>query len=680
MSSLKLTNGEIIKDQTAIMEAQVSYYEHLYSKKATFDNKKLINFVKNVNIPKLTDEQKKSCDGQITAEECKNAIKNMKTTSSPGFDGLTTSWYRVFWTKIEHILVPCLNEALNLGHMSNTQRTGILTLLHKGKSLPRDEMGNWRPISLTNTDYKILAKSLANRLKKVIGHIICEDQNGYIKGRHSGIVIRAIDDIIEYTNFNNMTGAMLALDYTKAFDSLSKEFMYKSLEKFGFGPIFIKWIHILNTNTVSCVNYCGWLSRWFPLDCGIRQGCPISPLCFILACEILSCHIRQNKQIKGIRLPLEIGGRNEMKIMQFADDSTLFLADECSIYQSLKAIDLFSEFTGLNLNKNKTEAIWLGCWKFRKKEIANMKWRIFPQNEIRILGVTFKNDCQACMVKCNWENKISTCEIIIKRWIGRNLSIIGRITLVKTFLLSQFMYLMQGIILPKHAMNRINKILFKYIWCNQNIYKESDINNVIEKVGRKTLIKSYEEGGLGMIDIIHMQNSIATKWITKLQQTGNGLWRSIPLFYLNKLGPKLIIFKMNANFKQLKGWNTQFPQFYTNLIEFWCEIPNKNSAHNFVNSSQILWNNQLCTYKGQVIFNHNWIKRGILFVSDVLVNNKLCNYEDLTDRIENNPIRRFEYNVIRNAIPVTGNSSHSSRGPAAIGRIRACYDTIYRLL
>ena len=92
-------------------------------------------------------------------------------------------------------------------------------------------------------------------------------------------------------------------------------------------------------------------------------------LCFILACEILSCHIRQNKQIKGIRLPLEIGGINEMKIMQFADDSTLFLADECSIYQSLKAIDLVSEFTGLNLNKNKTEAIWLGCWKFRKKLI-----------------------------------------------------------------------------------------------------------------------------------------------------------------------------------------------------------------------------------------------------------------------------------------------------------------------
>ena len=57
-----------------------------------------------------------------------------------------------------------------------------------------------------------------------------------------------------------------------------------------------------------------------------------------------------------------------------------------------------------------------------------MKWRIFPPNEIIILGVTFKNDCQASMVKCNWENKISTCDIIIKRWIGRHFSIIGRIT------------------------------------------------------------------------------------------------------------------------------------------------------------------------------------------------------------------------------------------------------------
>ena len=80
-------------------------------------------------------------------------------------------------------------------------------------------------------------------------------KNGYIKGRHSGIVIRAIDDVIEYTNVTEQNGAtcILALDYSKAFHSISKELMKKSFEIFGFGPNFINWINILNTNTVSCI-------------------------------------------------------------------------------------------------------------------------------------------------------------------------------------------------------------------------------------------------------------------------------------------------------------------------------------------------------------------------------------------------------------------------------------------
>ena len=93
----------------------------------------------------------------------------------------------------------------------------------------------------------------------------------------------------------------------------------------------------MNTNTVSCIQYCGWLSRWIPLQCGIRQGCPLSPLCFIL-----ECHIRQNKNIKGITLPISVDGRQEIKIMQYADDSTLFLADEPSVHYSLLAVEAFS--------------------------------------------------------------------------------------------------------------------------------------------------------------------------------------------------------------------------------------------------------------------------------------------------------------------------------------------------
>ena len=366
ISFITLPDGSISYDQDKIIQEQYRFYAHLYRKKGEFCEEKLNTFLQDVNIPKLTAEISATCEG-LTPTECKHALDHMKVSSSPGSDGLTTSWYRVFWRNISNTLVNSFNTSYKSNSLSLSQRRGIITLLHKGKNLSRNELGNLRPISLTNTDYKILAKSLANRLKKVAGEIINEDQNGYLKGRHSGIVIRAVDDIIEYTDTMNMSGAILSLDYSKAFDSISKEFMLKSLHKFGFGPGFINWISILNSCSMSCILYNGWLSGNFPLECGIRQGCPISPLCFILACELLACKIRQTPNIKGINLSSVGGEFCQIKIAQYADDTTLFLEDEHSIYESLDVIQTFSEISCLKLNRNKTTAIWIGCWKYRRK-------------------------------------------------------------------------------------------------------------------------------------------------------------------------------------------------------------------------------------------------------------------------------------------------------------------------
>ena len=90
--------------------------------------------------------------------------------------------------------------------MSYTQKQGIIILLHKGNDLPRDELTNWRPITLTNTDYKIMAKVLARRLSVVIGKLINEDQVGYLKGRNISSVIRTIDDVIRFLNMTKKPG------------------------------------------------------------------------------------------------------------------------------------------------------------------------------------------------------------------------------------------------------------------------------------------------------------------------------------------------------------------------------------------------------------------------------------------------------------------------------------------
>ena len=185
-----------------------------------------------------------------------------------------------------------------------------------------------------------------------------------------------------------------------------------------------------------------------------------------------------------------------------SDYHLLFLGTEQSLKNSLIMAEQFGSFSGLRLNKRKTEALWLGCWKYRRKILANVQWKLYPENTIKILGVHFKNDCRASNVSENWTSKLSKMEGIMKSWMMRNLTILGKITLVKSFLASQFIYIMQGLILPQDVLTRINTLLFKYIWNSKHIYKESDLKKkVVEKVKRSTLIQDYSKGGLNIIDV-----------------------------------------------------------------------------------------------------------------------------------------------------------------------------------
>ena len=95
-------------------------------------------------------------------------------------------------------------------------------------------MINWRPITLINVDYKIATKALAKILKTVLSSIIDPDQTGYIKGRYTGENARLIEDILRYTGSNNIPGLLPFLDFSKAFDSIDRNFLFTSLEDLTF--------------------------------------------------------------------------------------------------------------------------------------------------------------------------------------------------------------------------------------------------------------------------------------------------------------------------------------------------------------------------------------------------------------------------------------------------------------
>ena len=245
----------------------------------------------------------------------------MAKNKSPGLDGLPLEFYQAFWSDIAVTLVNALNENFVKGIMTKSQKLGVIVLIHKKGD--EEDLANWRPITLLNYDYKIMASVIAHRLQKVMGTIIHENQVGYMKGRLSGYNIRLIQDLFQLLEEKKMSGAMMLVDFTKAFDMIELEFIKKALEAFNFGKDILKWVELMYNDFASSVMVNGWVSKQFPLSRGIRQGCPVSALLFIIAAEILAERIRTQKQIKGIAFNEEEG--SEVKVLEYADDTTLFL-------------------------------------------------------------------------------------------------------------------------------------------------------------------------------------------------------------------------------------------------------------------------------------------------------------------------------------------------------------------
>ena len=125
-------------------------------------------------------------------------------------------------------------------------------------------------------------------------------------------------------------------------------------------------------NAEACVTNNGWTSKPFKIGKGIRRGCPLSALLFLLAEEVLACNIRENEN-DGLQIKINDDVKT-IHISQLADDTTLFFKDEQAITNCLKKVELFGTVSGLKLNKRKTEGLWLGQHGNRNDSFAKMNW------------------------------------------------------------------------------------------------------------------------------------------------------------------------------------------------------------------------------------------------------------------------------------------------------------------
>ena len=210
--------GKHVTDLNDIMIHLKNFYSKLYTStgvETDLIRDKLLNIQ---TCSSIIEDQKQTCDEDVTIEECWLALKDFKPNKSPGCDGLTSEFYQTFWNEIGPKLVATLNTCRQTGHLSQSQRRGVITLLEKRGKDP-SKIKNWRPVSLLNVDYKILTKTLARRMANVLPQIIHNDQSGFLKGRYIGEGVRFIEDLIESYYTDNKPGIILQLDFEKAFDS-----------------------------------------------------------------------------------------------------------------------------------------------------------------------------------------------------------------------------------------------------------------------------------------------------------------------------------------------------------------------------------------------------------------------------------------------------------------------------
>ena len=596
IKELKHPEGKSVTKEKQILEEIEIFYKELYTSTTSFENAQFISFIEKLELPRLEDSVSSKLEGDITLKECKDILSTFSRGKSPGEDGFTWEFYNCFFDLLGKDLVDSFNASYRVGELAPSQRRGVITLIPKEDS-DLSSLANWRPITLLNVDYKIASKVITKRLEKVLTLLINPDQTGFIKGRYIGQNIRLINDILEQTKLRNIPGILLQLDFRKAFDTIEWKFIQRTIQLFNFGESIQRWISIFYVNSESAVLNNGFCTNYFRLSRGVRQGCPLSPCLFILAAELLACKIRQDKEIQGIN----IFGK-ELKLSQFADDTTLLNSSCNSINKAIAVLENFGDISGLKLNPSKTKALWLGPWRHRQDKPFGFQW---PEKPIRVLG-TFISYNEKENEKYNFTLKLQKLKSILDIWNCRSLTIFGRCLIAKSLGISQLIHSLSSLDVPLEYLNAVNSAIFKFIWKNKK-----------DKIKRKVMFLDYDQGGLRAPSIYALSKSLKLAWISRLLAVDYGSgesWKAIPNYFFERYGGLNFILRCNYDKKFLD--QIELPQFYKLILPYFLEL--KEFFPNQSGQEQILFNNKDILIHGHSIFYRNWYDRGVYLVHDLL--------------------------------------------------------------
>ena len=440
---------------------------------------------------------KVSLSEPLSADECHKALTNMKSDKSPGSDGLPAEFYNFFWDEIGDTLVEVRNFCFNRGLLTESMRLAIISLLYKKGDI--ELLKNWRPISLLNADYKIGSKAFASRLQLILPSLLNSDQTCSVPGRSIFENLMLARDSIDYCQEKKLPLALSKIDQEKAFDRVNWDFLLKVLERMNFGPNFMCFIKTMYTDVSCQISNNGYLYRKVMLKRGVKQGCPLSPLLYCIVAETLGNLIRQNLKIDGLCLP---GSRREVKISQYADDTTLFLRNNFSVQEAIATIKLGSG-SKVHYDIGKSCGKWFNKPPFISASPSSpLKW---TENALEILGLEFGTQT---VIESSWIKRVEKLTNRLEVWRHRSLSLKGKTLIFNTIALSGLVFVGTINHLPPAIEKQVNRAISQFIWTGKN-----------ELVSRKTMFQPPDKGGQGVVDIHLETNVLHLKFLQSIIDT-----------------------------------------------------------------------------------------------------------------------------------------------------------------
>ncbi|WP_293933756.1 reverse transcriptase family protein [Iodobacter sp.] len=494
ITALKNEQGEPKDDSDSIAEIAMNFYSHLYSAEPTIENAQETLLSAVQETVNLTDRNK--LDADLTLDEIYFAIDEMASRSSPGTDGLTYAFYKAFKIKIAPILQEILNgiKPESSASLPATHARSMTILLFKKGDAERIE--NYRPISLTQCDYKIFTKVLTNRMNPVADKVIGVHQTGFIPKRQGHDNVMLLDLLVHYFEGGRKgEAAVLSLDQQKAYDRVDWGYLHLCLERFGFGPRLRHWIKTCYTNLEAHIHLGTRKSDPYQIRRGLRQGDPLAPILFNFVLEPFLLHY--SRTATGHPVP-----GLEPKVAAFADDTHLLMGIGDNVHAEA-AILLHEQASGARINKEKSSLIPLT--KTAHTSIVLQNFAPVPfGTPFEHLGIVLRSEGRKM---AEIERKIiDKLEDTIAGWRTRQLKFEGRVTVLNTYFLSKLWYVAPFYTFSKSFFKTLDKLTRHVLWPTTS-----------SRVSLHWYRQPRELGGYGLLNPSTQILALKAKWMARRQ-------------------------------------------------------------------------------------------------------------------------------------------------------------------